>query len=237
MSSALISLLVMWTSAQSIDGVKAIPDAAKNYAQALLAHSKDDESVLKRPDAFLASFFVAKAKSMAPLVHTKYTAAQMGLCGIVVGIYDTELGAEIKGPSDRISKGTKDFDSLTEVENEQIKKALIASPLLLVGKKETTKKELWKFFAANNLGMLNARVTVWYISPKQEILLKFIAEDIKGCVERGSEPDSKSMPEVATALKGFGKFVGKTLDEPTMREVGLQVEATLKAATPAKYRW
>lgn len=235
--STLVSLVLLSSPAQSIDGVKAIPDAAKSYAQALLAESKEDESVLSKPDAFRATFFMTKARTMAPLMQTKYTAAQMGLCGIVVGIYDEGLGAAIKGPADRISKGAKDFDSMTEEEDALLKKAMGTTPLLLIGKKETTKSDSWKFFAASNLGMLNARVTLWYISPKQETLLKLLAEDIMGCVERGGEADASAMPEVATALKGFNKFVGKRLDEATMKEVGLQVEATLKAATPPKYRW
>lgn len=237
MIAAVISMLVLSSAPQSVGGVKAIPDGARNYAQALVAWSKDDESVLSKPDTFLASFFMSKAKSMAPLYHTKYTAAQMGLCGIVLGIYDTDLGASVKSPADRITNGKDDYGDLTDAEKERISKAMVATPLMIIGKRDTTKADIWKFFSATSLGMLNARVTMWYLSPKQETLLKWIAEDVKGCAEKGGEADGSAMPEVATALKGFSKFVGKKLDEATMKEIGAQVDATLKAAVPAKYRW
>ncbi len=236
MSLTLLSLFVL-AAGQSVDGVKPIADSTPKYAQAFAKQANDDPKILEKADPFLTSFFLSKAKSMAPLTQTKYSAAQIGICGIILNLFDEELGTAIKTPADRISKGSKDFDSFTEAEQAALTKRIAASPLLIDIKPGTTKEEIWKYFAGTYVGMLQARTTLWHISPKEPILLKWIAEDLKGCAEHAAKPEASSMPEVASAMKGLARFNGKTLDQATMREIGQQLELTLKSATPAKYRW
>jgi hypothetical protein len=231
------SALLLTLPNQIIDGIKPVFDPAPKFAQAFVNRSQEEPAILQKADPFITAFFLGKAKSMAPLTQTKYTAAQMGICGTILNIFDPALGTSIRAATDRIGKGTKDFDVLTVEEREAIQKAQGESKLVLIANPKTTAADQWKFLAGTHLGMLAGYVTVWHISPKQVTLLQFISDGAKGCAEHAEKPEASGSSELATALKGFAKFSGKTIDEPTIREIGAQVEATLRAATPAKHRW
>lgn len=234
---AALSALILSTPSQVIDGVKPVFDPGPRFAQALAKRVTEEPAALQQADSFTTAYFMSKAKTMAPLVQTKYTAAQMGICGTILNLYDPTLGGAVRAGADRISKGTKDFDSLTTLEREEIQKASVASKLVLVGDPKVTQAQNWQFFAGTYLGMLAAYTTVWHISPKQQTLLQYISDSAKGCAEHGAKSEAGGSNEVATALKGFAKFSGRAMDEATIREIGAQIEATLKIATPLKYRW
>jgi hypothetical protein len=232
-----LSALILGNPIQTIDGIKPVFDPAPKFAQALAKRAADDPAILQKADPFTSAFFIAKAKVMSKLVNTKYTAAQMGICGTILTIYDEKLGGAIKSAADRITKGAKDFDSLTDAEVEAIGKANLDTKLMIVGEPQTTAEQQWQFFAGTYLGMLAGYTTMWHISPKQPSLLKFISDGAKGCAEHAEKREASSSREISAALAGFSKFSGKTIDEATAREIGAQIEATLKAATLLKYRW
>ncbi len=233
----LASIGAVALSFQSIDGVKAIPDAGPKFASAYFKQVNDNLSMGKTPDYFVVGYFMSKAKVISAVVNTKYTAAQMIISSAVLGFYDEKLGAAIKVATERITKGAKDFDSFTKPEQEAVAAAFTVSPINAIAKEGIKQDILWRFYSGSQAGMLAGYLTCWYISPKQEILLKFIGESVEGCAERATKPEATSYPELSASFKGFEQFKGKTIDDATARALGVQLEATLKSALPAEYRW
>jgi hypothetical protein len=223
---------------QVIDGIRPVDVGTPKYARAFVKQATEGAANLVSPDLFAAGYFSTKAKMMSPLVNTKYTAAQMGVCGTVLGLYDTKLSQAIKSAADRVIKGSKDFDSFTKEEQDAIGKAISAadSPISLFSENRSATDQ-WQYFAGAYLGTVAAYATVWHISPKQPALLSLIKDAVKGCAEHGAKAEGSSRNAVAENLKGFAKFQGRTLDEAAMREIGAQVEATLRASVAEKYRW
>jgi hypothetical protein len=74
------------------------------------------------------------------------------------------------------------------------------------------------------------------MSPKQKILLGDMADAVKGCAEAGQKT-TVGNADVISALKEFAEFKDKELDEATVRKMGKQIEAALRASLPEKYRW
>jgi hypothetical protein len=133
-------------------------------------------------------------------------------------------------------KGEKDFDKLTPEEVEAINKALAKLnpyPEKLPGIADEGARP---YLAGARLGMLASRVTVWHISPKQKILLGDMADALKALAESGEKGQGLSA-DLTAALKGFAEFKDKELDEATVRKVGKQIEAALRASLLEKYRW
>ncbi|HVT13843.1 MAG TPA: hypothetical protein VHE55_16390 [Fimbriimonadaceae bacterium] len=234
-----LALSLLLARPQTIDGIKPVFDPTPKYSQAYVKQLKElgglDGS---SPDLFAIGFFSMKVKMMMPLVQTKYTAAEMGVCGTMLGIYDPEVTKAVKAAVDRITGGTKDFDSFTKEETDKVSSLMAkdSSPLYPF-KQGRTEEQQRQYFAGGSLGSLCAYTTVWHISPKQPQLLKLIGDSIKGCADAAGKPEAKSRPDVAAALNEFAKFQGKTYDEATMREIGKQIEATLKASLDPKFRW
>lgn len=233
-----LAVLIPTQPLQTINGVKPIYDPTPKFAQAQAKQMGDIAEASLTPDMFAAGFYSMKVKSMVSLVQTKYTAAQFGICGTMIGAHDLTLGNAIKSAGDRISKGDKDFDSFTEAEQEAIRKAFSndKSPFNPVAN-TNNKGRFDRYIAGGSLGSLCAFTTIWHISPKQPTLLKLIGDAVDGCAEAGAKNAESLDPEIATNLKGFARFKGKTYDEATMKEISGQIEATLKSAVPAKFRW
>ena len=231
--------LTLLLASQAVDGIKPIIDGTLNYAKAYVGQVSANPEMAQKPDPFAAGFWTQRAKVMAPLMHTKYTASHLGISGVVLGLHDKDVAASVKAPAERIKGGTKDFDNLTKDEQDAITKALgnDQGTLWFVGKAGVTEAESWQYFAGSQLGTLSAYATVWHISPKQEILLKWIGESIEGCAEQAGKQGAASRGDLAEALKGFAQFKGKTLDEATMRGIGKHIENTLRISLPEKYRW
>ena len=229
-------LVLSFVAAQTINGVKPVDDGTRKYAVAFVKQASEIPAVAQKPDPFMAGYFSYRAKVMASLIHTKYTAAYMGICGTVLGLYDEGASKAIKAASDRITKGSKDFDSLTADEVESINKELARWNPSIENLTGFGGEGAGPFLAGARLGMLAARVTVWHISPKQKILLTDITDAIKGCSETG-EKGQGGNPDVAQALRGFASFKEKEMDEATVRSVGKQIESVLRASLPEKYRW
>jgi hypothetical protein len=237
-AALLIAVLAFPTGGQTVNGVKPIPDPTPLFAKAFVKRITEDAVFASKPDMFAAGYFSMKVKMMIPLTQTKYTAAQIGVCGTMLGLYDPELSKTIKAASDRITKGDKDFDSFTKPEQEAINKAIAneTSPLYPLGK-TATKESHWEYMSGAFLGAVCAYSTLWHLSPKHAMLLTTLAESTKACAEQASEPEAAARKDIVAGLSGFAKFQGKTFDEATMLEVSKQVEATLKSSLPEKYRW
>jgi hypothetical protein len=105
---------------QTVNGVKPIPDPTPKFAQATAKMFTDSPTLMEKPDWFQAGFYSMKVKVMLPLMQTKYTAAQFGICGTMLGLHDPQLGLNIRMAADRISKGDKDFDSFATEYNYEI---------------------------------------------------------------------------------------------------------------------
>lgn len=237
-SALALTFTILSSPAQAVDGVKPIFDPTPKYSKALAAYFQDDSAVLVKPDMFMVGFYSMKIKGMSPLVQTKYTAAQMGICGTMLGVFDDKVGEAVKAATGRITTGSKDFDSFTEAEQKAINGALANSSSDLYPFNEKVGKEgLDRYMAGASLGSLCGYLTVWHISPKNETLLKFIGASVDGCVEAAGKPDGKLSSDVIANLKGFSRFKGKTYDAATMTEISKQIEITLKSSVPAKYRW
>jgi hypothetical protein len=228
--------LFLPTFYQTINGIKPVDDGTKSYAKAFVKQYTENPSTSSKQDQFLVGYLSFRSKVMASLVNTKYTAAHLGMCGTMLGIYDADAGRAIKVAADRITKGDKDFDSLAPLEVEAINKALAKfNPFTekLPGKAEAG---AGPFLAGARLGMLASRVTLWHISPKQKILLGDMTEAMKACAESG-ETGKDLNADLASALKEFAAFKDKELDEMTVRKIGKQIEIALRASLPEKYRW
>jgi hypothetical protein len=222
---------------QTVNGVQPIFDSGPKFAQAYAKRLNDEKTLETTPDYLVVGYFIMKAKVLAPMQHTKYTAAQMGICGTILSLYDTKLSMAIKLAADRVTKGSKDFDFLTKAEVDAIEKASGDSPYGTLKAMELSKTAAWESFTGNSLGMLAAHLTIWHISPKNEILLKWLAEDVQGCADQSAKLTVANRRELVDGLRGFSKFTGKKLDAATLREVGAHLETVLKAATPQKFRW
>jgi hypothetical protein len=240
MQIAAVLLAVLTTSlgGQTVNGIKPIPDPTPLFAKAYVKRIQEDAEFAAKPDMFAVGFYAMKVKMMIPLSQTKYTAAQIGVCGTMLGLYDPELSKTIKAATDRITKGDKDFDSFTKTEQEAINKGIAneASPVYPFAK-PATKASTWEYMSGAFLGAVCGYTTLWHLSPKQPVLLTTLSQAAKSCAEQASEPEAPTRREIAESLKGFAKFAGRTFDESTMLELGKQIEATLKVSLPEKYRW
>lgn len=237
----LLPLLVAGAVAlpQVIDGIRPVDDRTVEYAKAFLKQVQDEPEALSEPDPFMAGYFGFRAKALAPLLHTRYTAAQMGLSGVVLQLFDPKLAAAVAKATDRIKQGPKDFDSLTEDEREAINAAWSAEGGLnrkfLLG--EVSESDRWRYMAGAALGEASAHLTVWHISPKQPILLEWIQRAMKSCREHAERPEAAKHQGLAQAMRAFSVHEGKAVDETRVRAIATSVEEALKASLPSKYRW
>jgi hypothetical protein len=229
---------IAFAQPQTINGVKQVFDPTPKYARAILASTEGDANADKNPDMFVAGFFAMKVKTMIPLVQTKYTSAQIGICGTLLGFYDEGARTAISTAKDRIMNGTKDFDSFTEEEKKSIGEPL-ANPksVLYPFDEKKGKSGLANYMAGASLGSLCGYMTLWHISPTNASLLKYIGEAVDSCAELPKKADIKLSADVLAGFKGFEKFKGKTYDAATMGEISKQLESTLKSSLPAQYRW
>lgn len=234
-----LALVPLVANAQTVDGVKPIDDGARQYAVAISKHASDSPDVLKSADPFLAGFFSFRGKMMAPLMHTKYTAAMMNLSGIIMGLYDEGAAKAFRAPYERIVQENKDFNKLSEAEIRAIGEAIMKDegPFNPLASAYTKGSPAWRFRAGMSAGSLSAYITVWHLSPKQEILLDWIKGAVESVAKAGSESKEPADKPFAAALAAFSKFKGKTLDAATMGELAAHLSAALKLTLPEKYRW
>lgn len=237
MVATLLAASLLGAAPQSIDGVKPVNDSAGKYAQAFVKQLNDDPEITKKPDPFLVGYFVMRAKTLMPLMHTKYTAAQTNLCGIILGVFEPEVGEAMKAATSRVIAGAKDFDTFTEAEIAAVNKPMAKPGSLLSPLTHLEGGARWDYFAGGSLGALSAYTVAWHLSPTSKTFLEWVEEALQACVTQADKPGRERRAELAEALLAFRGSQGKPLDAAAMARIGQLIEASLKAATPAKHRW
>jgi hypothetical protein len=239
LSTFICAALLASPSPQVINGIRPAIDGMVPYAQAYAKYSGDDLGLITNKDYFAIGYFGYKAKFMSALTNTKYTAAVMGICGTMLGLWDAESKKAVKTGTDRISSGSKDFDTFTQAERDAIGKALTndTNGMFPITMQQKKPEVLMDYSTGMALGGLSAYITLWHISPKQPILLEYISTSVDSCATAGTKLTNPARKDLADQLKLFAQFKGKTIDEPTVREIAKQIELTLRSSVPEKYRW